>query len=81
MDETTLASAVRDVLAHKDAWISLLTRHVATLPPDRPPSGYLGDHGSTEQSYAQHELQAMRRDLGALEAALSNGGSSTQPCG
>ncbi len=56
-----IEAAVGDVRMHVNAWINLLDDYVKTLPPDSP----LGS-GEADRSYAEHELHAMRRDLGAL---------------
>jgi hypothetical protein len=58
-----LDAAVTDIRPHVETWIMLLESYVARLPPDGPA-------GSSEanRSYAEHELRAMRRDLGALLA-------------
>jgi len=71
MNTHKVTQAIEDVRPHVPAWIKLLERHVASLPPDRTPSGHDGDEGSSERSYAEHELQAMKRDLPALLAAGS----------
>lgn len=62
----TLEAAVADIRPHVGSWIKLLEAHVASLPPDGPAGS-----GDADRSYAEHELRAMRRDLGALLAAAS----------
>ena len=63
-----LESAVEEIRPHVDAWIGLLEEHVAGLPEDGPQGS--GDAG---RSYAEHELVAMKRDLGALSPATAPG--------
>ena len=69
MDVHKITQAIEDIRPHVPAWIMLLERHVASLPPDSFPSGHDGDEGSCERGYAEHELRAMKRDLAALLAA------------
>ena len=61
-----MTAVVADIESHISAWTGLLEAHIAALSPDRSPSGHDGDEGSSERGYAEHELRAMRRDLGAL---------------
>ena len=61
-----LDAAVSDIRPHVPAWIALLEKYAASLPADRAPSGHDGDEGSTDRSYVEHELRAMRRDVSAL---------------
>ena len=63
-DDQKLRAAVNEVRPHIPAWIALLEAHVESLPPDGPDGS-----GDCARSYAEHELRAMRRDLGALLAA------------
>lgn len=65
-----IEQAVGDILPHVDAWIGLLERHVANLPPDREPSPE-DSGGSADRGYAEHELRAMRSALGALLPAAA----------
>lgn len=60
----TLEFAVNEVRPHFDAWVRLLEEHRASLPPDSPPTPE--NDGVSDRSYVEHELQAMKRDLGAL---------------
>ena len=61
MDATKTAAAVEDIRPHVPHWIALLEAHVASLPPDGPDGS-----GEADRSFAEHELRAMKRDLGAL---------------
>lgn len=60
-----LRQAAKEVAPHAGAWLALLSEHVETLPEDG-----LDGSGDSARSYAEHELRAMRRDLGALGQAL-----------
>lgn len=60
-----LRQAAKDVAPHVRAWTVLLEEHVQSLPEDGEPGS-----GDAARSYAEHELRAMRRDLGALTHAL-----------
>jgi hypothetical protein len=62
-----LHHAVDEVVPHVPAWIKLVERYVASLPPD----GSEGS-GQADRSHAEHELAAMKRDLGTLSRALDN---------
>jgi len=57
---------IEDIRPHINAWIALLTTHVANLPPDTQPTAE--SEGCADRSYAEHELHAMQRDLQALAA-------------
>jgi hypothetical protein len=71
MMAANVMAAIEDIRPHVPAWIKLLETHIASLPPDRDPSGHDGDDGSSDRGYAEHELRAMKRDLGALLATVS----------
>ena len=43
-----------------------LSDQAASLEPERQPSGHDGDDGSSDRSFAEHEVRAAERDLGAL---------------
>ena len=58
--------AVADIRPHLQSWTTLLERHRDSLPPDTPESAE--EEACYERSYVEHELRAMRRDLGALLA-------------
>lgn len=62
------ASTVNDIRPHFDAWVKLLTAYVNSLPPDIAPTAE--SEGRSDRSYAEHELNAMKRDLGALFVAI-----------
>lgn len=66
---TEVFIAANDVAAHVDAWINLLRRHIASLPDDLPETAH--EDGTSDKSYAQHELRAMERDLPALLNAVA----------
>jgi hypothetical protein len=65
-EEATLRAAVEDVRPHASAWIRLLSAYVDSLPPDTTDTPERV--GCSDRSYAEHELRAMKRDLGALLA-------------
>ena len=54
-------TAIEDIRPHVPHWIGLMEAYVASLPPDGP----MGS-GDADRSFAEHELHAMKRDLGAL---------------
>lgn len=56
-------AAIEDIRPHFAAWTALLEIYVDSLPPD----SVLNDNDAA-RSYAEHELRAMHRDLGALLA-------------
>lgn len=62
--ELTLMQAIEEVRPHYSAWVQLLTDYTNTLPPDTAPTPE--SEGDTRRGYAEHELSAMKRDLGAL---------------
>jgi hypothetical protein len=61
---TDIASVIADIRPHVPHWIDLLEAYVASLPPDGPDGS-----GETDRSFAEHELRAMKRELGALLTA------------
>jgi hypothetical protein len=64
-----LKQVADDIQPHVDAWIRLIERHVAQLPPDTPQTPE--SDGCSDRGYAEHELNAMRRDLRALHPATA----------
>ena len=56
---------IENIRPHVSAWIALLQTYMDSLPAT---SGGLIDDDEAARSYAQHELRAMQRDLGALLA-------------
>lgn len=60
-----LCQHVEAIRPHAQAWIQLLEAYRDALPHDRPPTPEDPD-GCSDRSYVDHEINAMRRDLGAL---------------
>ena len=60
----TLEFAINEVRPHFRAWVGLLEDHRESLPPDSPPTPERD--GVSDRSHVSHELQALKRDLGAL---------------
>jgi hypothetical protein len=55
---------VSEIKPHVSAWIDLLETHVRSLPEDAQETPEAP--GLSDKSYAEHELLAMKRDLGSL---------------
>lgn len=62
---TARHNAIEQIRSHVGAWIGLLQTYVDSLPPE---SLNLINDDDAARSYAEYELRAMKRDLGALIA-------------
>ena len=63
---TAFETAAGDIGSHIPAWTGILERYLDSPPPDVPQSAEHPD--TSDRSYIEHELRAMRRDLAALMA-------------
>ena len=65
VDAGPALAAVAGIRPHVPSWVGMLEAYAASLPPDTGPDSS-GGEGSTSRGRVEHEVAAMKRDLGAL---------------